>query len=1070
MQRLHNALCNLCIVSGGLPESGSSVRSAVGPRRIIVHSAVSSWLSAGCASQTTARDIFDGMRSATEEDRILELAVSRGVLRAVDILPSAYSPAMDSPRYGPRLDVLILNGRLAESLVRELLNEVATDADTQDGRSRPPLATEPHVTPQWAATTATIPPYLVNWDRYAVEGCLGQGGMGVVYKAHDRKLGRTVALKFMHHCSPDQAQRFLREARAQARIQNPGICQVFEAAEHGGRPYIAMEYVEGQPLHQAQGRMALEEKAYIARDLAVTLQAAHSRGIIHRDIKPHNLLVRQHEDGRWYGKVLDFGLARDVTAAEGLTVSGAVMGTPAYMSPEQARGERATLDRRTDVYSLGAVIYHLLTGEPPFSGDSLSGTLLRVIQEDPLPPRKWVPQIPADLELITLKCMRKEPHQRYESAQALADDLDRYLSGAPVWAASWSWLYQLRRRANRHRARLGVVAIALLSLAGLAGMEVRSRQLADRRARLAHELGREVELNEMFLRAAYMLPLHEVQRERHEVQERIQRIEQQLAAMNHAEAALAHHALGRGYLALRRFEQAASHLREALRDGLTDDNVQFSLGLALGAQYQLAMQQVERQGDPDWREARKQELRGRYLEPAQASFRQSRATLLETADYATAQIMFFRDDYEQARTHAAAALAKQPWRFEIQKLLGDIDQGRGMQKLAQGQYAEARIALQGALASYQAAAQVARSDGALQLALADVWTRQMQLEMLQGESPEAAAEQALAACARVSAIEPEDSSVYQVEYNVRYSLAYYHMEHGQNPAPDLTQALGAVERGIGHSPQNPFFYDAAATVLGLQAKQVLDRGGDAEVLITQASAYLQKSLALNPNIARTWSDRGGLSGLRCKQQIMRGLACQVYFREALADWRRARELSPLFAANELLFRGLASYAQHLIQQGESPQFLVTEGASWAAEAVRLKRDNFITHQGMGALYLVVAEHALSSHAGADLELVAAEQELSEARRLNPNAAEIYAALARLHRLRAQGAEAQGQSAAALWQQALTEAEHGIKLNPDDPNAQQERRAVLGEMQRAARQQRAPGPDRAAPSGQGRSKS
>ncbi|HEY0986150.1 MAG TPA: serine/threonine-protein kinase, partial [Kofleriaceae bacterium] len=252
------------------------------------------------------------------------------------------------------------------------------------------------VTPRPPAGGAPIQ----NWSRYEVLDLLGAGGMGSVYRARDPRLNRTVAITFLIGADPKLVVRFLHEARAQARIEHPNVCRVHEVGEVEGRAYIALQFVDGEPLGKAAARMSLDEKVAVMRDVAVAIQEAHRLGIVHRDLKPGNILVEHHDDGRWVPIVMDFGLARETTLEGGITESGALLGTPAYMSPEQASGDSHAVDRRSDVYSLGATLYELLTGRPPFDDGALVVVLARVLHDDPPSPRSLVPSVPIDLETV----------------------------------------------------------------------------------------------------------------------------------------------------------------------------------------------------------------------------------------------------------------------------------------------------------------------------------------------------------------------------------------------------------------------------------------------------------------------------------------------------------------------------------------------------------------------------------------------------------------------------------------------------------------------------------------------
>jgi eukaryotic-like serine/threonine-protein kinase len=266
---------------------------------------------------------------------------------------------------------------------------------------------------------------------------LGRGGMGIVYKARQRSLGRTVAVKMILRgelASAADVARFRSEAAAAARLEHPHIVPVYEVGDSDGQPYFVMKYIEGTTLARrlAAGPLAGREAAELLLPVCQAIQFAHDRGILHRDLKPSNILI----DGDNRAHVSDFGLAKQVTGDGALTRSGAILGTPSYMAPEQVAGNRGQLGPTSDVYSLGTILYHMLTGRPPFQAASPVDTVLLVLEQDPLPPRLVNPKADPDLEMIALRCLQKPPLLRYPTAQALADDLAAYLHDEPIAARS----------------------------------------------------------------------------------------------------------------------------------------------------------------------------------------------------------------------------------------------------------------------------------------------------------------------------------------------------------------------------------------------------------------------------------------------------------------------------------------------------------------------------------------------------------------------------------------------------------------------------------------------------------
>lgn len=285
---------------------------------------------------------------------------------------------------------------------------------------------------------------------------IGRGGMGVVYRARQKSLDRIVALKMVLRgdvASAVDLARFRAEAEAAAKVLHPHIVPVYEVGEHDGRPYFSMKLIEGTTLAKriAEGPLPSRLAAELMIPVCRAIADAHRRGVLHRDLKPSNILIDR--EGRTF--VTDFGLAKRISTTDdegslsgSLTHSGAILGTPGYMAPEQAAGRRGEVSAATDVYSLGAVLYALLTGRPPFQGPSPLDTVLLVLEQDPVPPRVLNPRADADLEMIALKCLQKPVDLRYANADALADDLQAYLANEPISARS-SHFSQIITRAFR---------------------------------------------------------------------------------------------------------------------------------------------------------------------------------------------------------------------------------------------------------------------------------------------------------------------------------------------------------------------------------------------------------------------------------------------------------------------------------------------------------------------------------------------------------------------------------------------------------------------------------------------
>jgi tetratricopeptide (TPR) repeat protein len=304
---------------------------------------------------------------------------------------------------------------------------------------------------------------------YRIQAILGAGGMGVVFRAWHRPTRRTVALKMLGDrglLDARSSTRFIREGEALAKFRHPRIVQIYEVGEHRGRPFLALEYLGGGSLARriaGQAQPVTESVRQMA-DLALAVEHAHRLGILHRDIKPSNILFS--DDGT--AKVTDFGLARPLDD-EGLTEAGDLIGTPGYMAPELTlgRGVRDETGPEQDVYSLGAVLYEMLTGRPPFRGETFLDTLEQARTRDPIRPSHLRPRLPRDVETICLTCLRKEPGRRYRSAGALADDLQRFLDHRPIHARPAGWFERAGKWARRHPSLGLLLAVSTLALAAL---------------------------------------------------------------------------------------------------------------------------------------------------------------------------------------------------------------------------------------------------------------------------------------------------------------------------------------------------------------------------------------------------------------------------------------------------------------------------------------------------------------------------------------------------------------------------------------------------------------------------
>ncbi len=367
--------------------------------------------------------------SPAEEDLLAELVEALSETQGTAALTLLERQVAEHPRLAGQLRELFATISMAEAVAEE-----STILERRQGfRPGSALSQPLPVEPGGFVPGAT--PLPASFDDYELLEELGRGGMGVVYRARQKSLGRTVAVKMLLRrdlATAADLNRFQSEAEAAARLDHPGIVSIFEVGECGGHPFYSMRFIEGTTFAKrlASGPVPPREAAAILVQVAEAVDAAHRRGVLHRDLKPSNILI----DSAGTPHVSDFGLAKRIEEDQDVTHTGAILGTPCYMSPEQAAGSRGDVGPTSDVWSLGAILYQTLTGRPPFQAANPMDTLLAVLENDPPVPRSLDPAVDRDLELIALKSLQKPQELRYASAAALAADLRAFLAGEPVAA------------------------------------------------------------------------------------------------------------------------------------------------------------------------------------------------------------------------------------------------------------------------------------------------------------------------------------------------------------------------------------------------------------------------------------------------------------------------------------------------------------------------------------------------------------------------------------------------------------------------------------------------------------
>ncbi len=764
--------------------------------------------------------------------------------------------------------------------------------------------------PPWISESQGKPGKQIG--RFILGPLRGRGGMGLVYQAYDPALRRIVALKLVAGRDPAHLPRFQQEARAQARVDHPNICKVYEVGHIEELPFIAMQYIEGDNLAVLGKDLSLPEKVRIITLAAEALDAAHHAGLIHRDIKPSNIML-ERVDGGWRPYLTDFGLAKEEEGAA-LTLDGKVMGTPSYMAPEQAMGVTGRVDARADVYALGATFYFLLANRPPIQGGDAAQTLAALADGEVPSLRKLVPDLPLDLAVIVHKCLEKEPDRRYASARLLAEDLRRFHQGEPILARSPSLAYVMTKRVRKHWALSLAASVALLLGLGTVGWSLRLQWRARAQADLARQFGEQVKDLEFTLRMAHLLPRHDLSRDLARVRRAMDTIRVQMAAQKGLADAPGAYALGRGHLALGEYREARERLLQAWNLGARGPRVAEALGLTLGELYRRGLAEAAREPVGDARKAMEADLVRLYRDPALEFIR-----LAGDEPYLKGLLAYYEGRPADAAAFARSALAADPTSFEAFQLQGDAAQAEAETAFQHGDTTGAEAASERARRAYHQAMDIARSHPDVFLADARRCLLNMRLASRHSTGvDDRALTEALGHLDDALACDPASSGI-QLAISQAWSLWGEELRHkGQSPLVANGRALVAAKRAAeGDAGPGPLI--AMASLLRANAEYVRYHGGDPTPWIQEGAAIFRRAAELEPGNTTALRGHILLCFVAADDARRKGRDPRPTVEEGLALGQRLVVLQPGLASNHDWMGGLAgAQAEYLLDHAQDP--------------------------------------------------------------------------------------------------------------------------------------------------------
>ena len=974
--------------------------------------------------------------SSTPESSLLRLAIAKGLLRWEDLDSVAdHLPNPTGDGDGRWVRALVEAGFLTPETVAGLAAELEGMRDD----ATPDLAggVLPFPPPSGGFVPAAppgpaFPPelrFLEDWTRYRAERLLGSGGMGTVCKAFDPTLGRWVALKFLHRNGAVQTERFLREARAQARVSHPNVCQVHEVGEVEGRPYIAMQYIEGRSLGELTEELSLEDKVRLLRDVARAVHAAHRTGLIHRDLKPGNILLARdarEDSGELHPYVVDFGLAMEQDEVS-LSRTGMISGTPAYISPEQAQGR--TLDRRTDIYSLGVVLYELLAGQPPFRGGNLARILVQVVQEDAQPLRQADPSIPEDLETIVAKCLEKDPARRYESARDLAEDLDRFLDGEPIHARPAGWGYRTRKRLRKHRALALVSAAAVLAFVILGTLSLRAQWRARERAELAQRFGQRIGALQTSLRYEATLPRHDITPHKRRLHQEMESVQAEMRRLGAIAEGPGHSALGQAYLALHQYGAARDHLERAWKAGERGPDVAAALGQTLGYFYDRSRSDPSLQGATA--QAGREEADRAYRRPALAYLREAAAEP-GSSPYLAALIAYYEKRYPEALAQARRAYLQTPWLHEAGEIEAEVYMAQGSEAGNAGRYEEALRLFDRAGEVYARLLQNTPSDPGLYEGDCGRWTSVINTAANQEDVPEARVAEALAVCDRALSVDPGLAGVRVLQASMFWRLADQKLKRGNDPTADLQAGIRLADQAIALDPGNASAWSYLASSQRLLAQWKLSRGLDARADIQRGLEAARKAVEVQPDLASAHSGLGSVELVLVQDQQRRGADPRPALQRAAASYEKAMALNPRFPPAPIGLGNTWKFmAEVQIARGTDPGASVSKAVAAFERAARLNPNSAPIHNNLGNVHLTLGEYLLARGSDPRDALTRAARSYERAIALKPDYSLARYNLGYTWRTLAEALLEQGRDPKPALDPAQSVLEEALGLNPAD---------------------------------------
>lgn len=866
--------------------------------------------------------------------------------------------------------------------------------------------------------------------RYEIRGELGRGGMGVVYLAHDRLLRREVAVKIIEDPSDTERRKFLREASAQARVSHDNVCRVYDAGEIEDRLFISMEHIRGDSLRTAAPGLSLAEKVRLIIQTADGMSAAHRMGLVHRDIKPGNIMVERTDDGP-RARVVDFGLVREM-ADSAQTQGGDLAGTPLYMAPEQFQGQPELIDWRTDVYALGMTLYEAVTGAPLFTGPTPIAVMLRILEEEPRFPRDVARTVPRDLQAIILKCVAKQPRDRYSTMRDLADDLRRFQDGKPVLARPVPLAVRGVRWIRRNRVLAAAIGAGLVLAGTLAalwvGVLIHSRELAI----LSRRFGEQVSTIERIHEMSMMMPLHDTYQEHPQIRERMRWIRDEMDRIGDVAAGPGHYALGCGSMALEDWEAARSHFEAALQADPNDAASHFNLGVVLSEIYRHRRTEALSSGDKSEQESRLRQYRQEIAEPALRHIRLGVVAAGGDRDYGEALIAKYEFDYDRAIRLAATSWKNKPLYYPAGILQGWSYLDRGQDRGRKGDLEGAQRDLDEAGRIVARLVDNARSDPQIRRLESSRRLSCLYMASKRGRIPEPLFSWAEAACADLQRAASRNPQTYYLRAALLDLASEQAMERGQDPIPQIDAAMQEIGHALELQPDNASFWMKLAVLRERRNMYRLGQGEIDKAAVAQCLEAIERARQLNPNSAAVLNILGLIHRQRGFLAMLEGADQRPALQEAIAALNESHRLDPELVSTlhnlAILHGDLALYE---LNYGLDPRESARQATAWCETAIAQTPDNVYLKLILTNAHMVLAIFELNI--GGEGTAIRRFLEVSQsAVRSNPEHHQAHIQLCQANELMARWQIRRGEDPTAAIEAAIDAGRKAVALNSSNP--------------------------------------